>query len=165
MNRDRAQAVLLTAVLAAVAVLALVATYHGLADPGDRGDRLDPATAARSLERPLGRVATRLPANYDWGNRAGAVAAVREQLRPAMDAVRSRAAAGSVAIAYNRSRARAVARQECPGGPDRQFGGCLARDGVVVQKRGNATHVVAVTVDLTVRTVSGRTRAWLTLRP
>lgn len=54
----------------------------------------------------------------------------------------------------NESATRAWARENCPVGPNRQFGACRASDGVVVQERAGDTTVLAVAFD--VRATTGR---------
>ncbi|MFC7081259.1 DUF7261 family protein [Halorussus caseinilyticus] len=104
-----------------------------------------------------------MPADFAWGERTAAVAAVRADLRPRLDALRSsRVESGTVyQVSYNRSAAEAWRDSSCPGGPNRQFGPCEARRGVVVQNRAGRTHVLAVAFD--VRVVSEESEMALTL--
>jgi len=67
-------------------------------------------------------------------------------------------------VDYNRSAARAWAREGCPKGPGRRFGSCDARDGVVVQERAGETTLLAVAFDVRVTTARGTYDATLVTR-
>jgi hypothetical protein len=58
--------------------------------------------------------------------------------------------------------AAAWADADCPGGPMRAFGSCLADGGIVVQERANET-AVGVTLDVRIRTREETTTASLRL--
>jgi len=64
-------------------------------------------------------------------------------------------------IEYNESVAQAWGAEDCPGGPNRQFGDCEAIGGVVVQDRAGRTHVLGVAVDLRVTGEESASRSTL----
>jgi hypothetical protein len=131
--------------------------------------------AERVLERGVHDASQNVTGNYSWSRHFPAALAVRDHLRPRLDALRAARVQRGTAyqVAYNQSAASAYAQRHCPGGPDRQFGPCHAHRGVVVQDRATETTVLAVGVDLTVtgegrtveetvvvRVVGGVTRSW-----
>jgi hypothetical protein len=161
--RARAQLVLAAAAVVALALAPVVFAYLQLGYHADvRAATADEplAGAERSLGRAVhesGAVATR--AGHDWTNRSRTVAAVYRRLAPRIRALeRSRVDEGvAYEVHYNASAAQTWARRACPGGPNRQFGPCRARGGIVVQPRDGRTHALAVAFD--VRVVAERTRA------
>jgi folate-binding Fe-S cluster repair protein YgfZ len=68
-------------------------------------------------------------------------------------------------VAYNRTVAERVACEDCPRGEDRAFGPCEAAGGLVLQERAGETTVVAVAVDLRVRSPRASTDATIVVRP
>lgn len=166
-RRDRGQLVLVAATVLAVALAPVVLAYLQLgyhADVTASGDYADPAANAdRYLERAVHEVAADVQAEHDWRARADAVRTVRDRLDPKRDRLsESRVESGTVyRTRYNDSAARAWASDRCPRGPNRQFGDCDTRRGVVVQERAGRTHVLAVALDVTVTTERGRTELTL----
>lgn len=69
------------------------------------------------------------------------------------------------AAGIDREAARAwVTEGNCPDGPGREFGDCIAERGVVVQERAGETVVVAVAFDVAVTTPNGRQELTLVVR-
>ena len=167
MRRDRGQLVLVAAAALAVALAPVVLAYLQLgyhADVTASADHDDPAeNAGRYLERAVHEAAAGVQAEHDWRARADAVRTVRDRLDPRQERLsESRVESGTVyRTAYNDSAAAAWASDRCPSGPDRQFGDCEARRGVVVQDRAGRTHVLAVALDVSVTTDRGRTEVTL----
>lgn len=64
-----------------------------------------------------------------------------------------------------RRESRGLTRSERASEIRRQFGGCVAVDGFVVQERAGDLTLLAVAVDLAVTTPSERTRVTLVLWP
>mgnify|MGYP000005862283 CR=1 FL=1 len=69
-----------------------------------------------------------------------------------------------VSVARNTTAARRWARGDCPRGPNRAFGTCVVTDGVVTQTRGNSTALVAVAVDISVRSPDADMRTTVVVR-
>ncbi|WP_246986792.1 DUF7261 family protein [Halorientalis marina] len=164
-SRDRGQLVLVAAAALAVALAPVVLAYLQLgyhADVAASADHADPAANAdRYLERAVHEAAADVQGEYAWshGVETGpAVDRVRERLDPKRGRIAdARVTAGTVTrTRYNDSAARAWASDRCPRGPNRQFGDCDARRGVVVQERAGRAHVLAVALDVTVTTERGR---------
>jgi len=153
---DRAQLVLVSAAVVAVALAPIVMAYVQLGYRADvtASEEYDaPAeNADRLLTRAVHEAAVGATGDYAWDDRDDAVATVRSSLAPRLDALRSaRVESGTVyQVAYNESAAGAWRRANCPGGPDRRFGDCEAIGGVVVQERAGETHVLAVAFDVRV---------------
>ncbi len=165
MSRDRAQLVLTAAAVIAVALAPAVLAYLQLGyhpDVRASAEYDDPlGNANRLLERAVHDAGANATGEYRWGRRRAATAAVRDRLRPRVEALEaSRVAAGTAyEVRYNGSAARAWATEECPRGPGRRFGACRAIDGVVVQDRAGETHVLGVAVDVRATTERGRYEA------
>jgi len=166
----RAQLVLAAAAVVALALAPVVFAYLQLGYAADvraaAADNDPLADAERTLGRAVheaGAAATRT--GDDWANRSRSVAATRRGLAPRLRSLeRSRVAEGVVyEVRYDPAAAATAARTACPGGPDRQFGPCRARDGVVVQSRHNTTHVLAVALEVSVVTPHRRARATFVL--
>ena len=167
---ERGQLVILAAVALALALVPIATAYLQLGYHDDREVLTTPTPAAdaeRLLDRGLHDATSATAGTYAWDDRTTAVATVHELLGPTVAAVERGGLSDGTArtVAFNDSRASAWAAQNCPGGPDRQFGPCEAIDGVVVQDRAGQTHVLAVAVDVQVTTPSGslQTRAVLEL--
>lgn len=152
----RGQLVLVAAGVVAVALVPVLVAYLQLGYAGDvaasDGYTAPTRDAERTLARAVDDASQGIPGAYPWSERREAVDAVRSRLAPALASLRtSRLRRGTVyRVRYNASLARRWARNRCPRGPNRQFGACRARNGVVVQNRSGQVHVVAVAVDLTV---------------
>jgi len=168
-GRDRGQLVLVAAVLVAVALAPVVLAslqlgYHD--DVRATAANGDPtADTVRVLDRAVTRESGTVPRNYSWPARESAVTAVRGDLDPVRSRLRRAGVErGTVAeIRYNDSAAGAWAAANCPRGPDRQFGDCIADRGVVVQERVGRTHLLAVGFDVTTTTERGETTVTVVL--
>jgi len=168
-DRDRGQLVLLAAALIAVALAPLVLAslqlgYHD--DVRATGEYDDPtADTVRVLDQSVTEVSGDVPGEFAWAQRDGAITAVREELRPTIERLRTAEIdRGTITeIRYNASAASEWRSRNCPGGPDRQFGDCVADRGVVVQERTDRTHVLAVAVDVTTTTERGETELTVVL--
>jgi hypothetical protein len=164
----RGQLVLLAAAAVAVAIVPLAFGYFQLgyaADVRAGGDHTDPGRdATRVLSRAVHESA--LEASGPWANRAGVVDRTRGRLAPRLDSLRTaRVGRGTVfEVGYNDSAADRWAGRDCPGGPDRRFGDCEARRGVVVQERAGETHVLAVAFDVRITTERGTRALTLVVR-
>ena len=158
---ERAQLVLAAAAVVAVALAPVVVAYLQLGYHGDvaasEGFDAPDRNADRLLSRAVHDAAGEVSGDAAWEDRAGAVESVRDDLEPRVDALRSsRVESGTVyRVGYNQSAAESWGRRNCPDGPDRQFGDCEARQGVVVQERAEEVHVLAVAFDVQVTTERG----------
>lgn len=168
--RRRGQFVLLAAAVLVVALVPMTLAYLQLGyheDVGAASVDTDPIhDAERILNRAVHDAVAGIPDDHAWSNRTGAVDAVRGRLDGDLSTLaRSRVEEGTVYnVTYNGSRAAAWEADNCPGGPDRQFGPCAVDRGVVVQERAGRTHVLAVAFDVRVTTPDGRWRATLLVR-
>lgn len=161
---------LLAAMALAIALVPMTLAYLQLGyheDVGAAGVDEDPIhDAERLLDRGLQDAVAGIPDDHAWSNRTGAITAVRGRLDASLSTLaRSRVDEGvTYDVTYNRSRAAVWKADNCPGGPDRQFGACHVDRGVVVQERAGQTHVLAVAFDVLVRTPDGRWRGTLVVR-
>jgi hypothetical protein len=157
-TRQRAQLVLAAAAVVAVALAPVVVAYLQLGYHADVTASQEYDAPDRNAEQVLTRAVhdatADVPGEYAWDDRGGAVAAVKGDLKSRLDALRSsRVESGTVyRVGYNQSAAEAWRQANCPSGPNRQFGSCEARQGVVVQERAGDTHVLAVAFDVEVTT-------------
>ena len=166
-SRERAQLVLAAAALVAVALAPVVVAYlqlgyHADVTATEEFDAPD-QNAERLLARAVHDAASETTGAFAWDERTAAAAAVRDELRPRLDALRSsRVESGTVyQVGYNRSAAASWSDANCPGGPNRQFGDCETEQGVVVQERAGETHVLAVVFDVRVTTENSASRLTL----
>lgn len=166
----RGQLVLLSGVVVALALLAMLTAflqlgYHG--DVATGGDERRVTDAGAYLERVTHDAARDLRGEYIWAERDGAVRALEGRLRPALATLeRARAESGVAATATRNHTAGARwAAANCPAGSGRDFGPCRAERGVVVQERDGRTLVLAVAYDLTVATEDATTRVTTVVEP
>lgn len=151
--RNRAQLVLVAAVVMTAALVPLALAYLQLGYQASIPVADDPVRdATDTLDRALVDAGDGIPDSYDWTDREGAVDTLRQRLSPTLSTLnRSRLDDDTaLAVTYNATRASAWASANCPGGPGRAFGPCRADRGVVVQDRSGQTHVLAVAVDVRV---------------
>ncbi|QPV65023.1 hypothetical protein I7X12_04005 [Halosimplex litoreum] len=150
--------VLLAGVVVALALVAMLVAYLQLGYHADvRTASVDGEAAAdgRSyLQRATHDASRALRGEFTWSERARAVTETRNRIQPRIRTLqRSRVESGvAYTAAFNRTAARRWATANCPSGPGREFGPCVADRGVVVQQRGERTLVLAVGYDLTVTT-------------
>lgn len=171
-ERDRGQLVLLSAAVLAIALVPVLFAYLQLGYHADvsasSGYDAPGRNADRFLERAVHESSTNVSRNYSWTDRADAVDTVRRRLTPRLDTLATARVDSGTATqtTYNRSAAQSWASSHCPGDPDRQFGACEARRGVVVQDRVGETHVLAVALDVTITTDRGTRRlTWIVKSP
>ncbi len=157
----RGQLVLLAAVALALALVPMTLAYLQLGYHAD-GDAatVDEERLSKTevtLSRAVDDASTTIPAAYTWSNRSAAIQTVRDRLRSTIGSLNtSRLPEGTVFhITYNQSRASRWASNNCPHGPNRDFGSCSAEKGVVVQNRRNETHVLAAVFDVEMTTQRG----------
>ena len=167
----RAQLVLAAAAVIAVGLAPIVIAYLQVGYYPDVGPSAGAADSdgdvVRALERSVHDARTGVAGNYSWSEREAAVATVEGRLDPRLETLRTaRLRRGVVhGIEYNASAARAWAAEDCPGGPDREFGDCEAHGGIVVQERAGRTHVLGIVADLTVTAERGSVRATVHVDP
>ena len=165
----RGQLVLVASVLVAVALAPIVLAYLQLGYHDDvraTGGYEDPtAETVRVLDRAVTNVSGGIPGTYAWTDRAAAVTAVRDQLAPIRSRLRTaEVTRGTVTnVSYNATAATAWRGGNCPSGPDRQFGDCVADRGVVVQDRVGRTHVLGIAFDVRTTTERGETTVTVVL--
>ncbi|MEZ3116163.1 hypothetical protein RYH80_09575 [Halobaculum sp. MBLA0147] len=167
MTRRRGQLVLVTAALAALALLPVAVAYLQLGAHPDVTARTAPDVGVDGTVRALDRVATdaawAVSGTRTWANRSAAVAAFGDRFASGADRIATARADETVAVdvTRNTTAARAWATRSCPSGSNRAFGPCRVREGVVVQERVGETAVLAVGV--TVRLVAPHGRARVTV--
>ncbi|WP_424016428.1 DUF7261 family protein [Halorientalis pallida] len=163
---ERGQLVLAAAAVLAVALAPVVLAYLQLGYHADVAASTEydapVANAERLLERAVHEVGTNATGR-SWSERDETVRRVRDRLDPHLSTLATaRIESGTAyATSYNQSAAEDWATNRCPGGPNRDFGDCVAEDGVVVQERVGKTHVLAVALDVTVTTERGERRVTL----
>jgi len=170
-GRDRGQLVLVSAAAVAIALAPLVLAYLQLgyhADVRASTDYDAPGeNAQRFLDRAVGEAVDGIPADHDWAARDDAIEEVRDRLDSKRDRLATARVESGTAYGtdYNQTAAQAWADDNCPDGPDRQFGPCEAQQGVVVQRRDGRTHVLAVVLDVTITIERGTRTLTLAVRP
>ncbi|WP_396610560.1 hypothetical protein ACH9L7_09940 [Haloferax sp. S1W] len=161
---DRGQLVLVSGVIVAVALLALVFAHAQLAYGGE-ADAPDLADISAATEDTVHAAAADVAGRYSWGVRRAAVTDFRAELDPDLTRIEhAHTGAGGVSITANNSAAGGWALRNCPRGPYRDFGSCVADRGVVVQERAGETTIVAVVLDVVVSTPRHETDVTLAVR-
>ena len=154
----RSQLVLVAAGVIAMGLLPIVLAYTQLGYAGmattEPSATTATADARRAIERAAFDAGEPSQGERPWAARSDVADAVAGRFDARVESVETGAIERGVhhAIERNASAATAWAGGNCPSGPNRQFGPCEARDGVVLQERGGDTHVLAIAVDL--RTVT-----------
>lgn len=162
-GRGRGQLVLVAGVALALALVPLVFAYLQLGYHEDvtGASGMDPLEQVdRTLTEAVHDVATDIPSTYQWGARDLAAQTVREGLDDRFEDVETARLADGIAIelALNHTRAIEWETDNCPVGPDRQFGECSVDEGVVMQDRGGDVHVLGVGLDVRVTGPEGQAR-------
>jgi hypothetical protein len=162
---DRGQLVLVAAVAVAVAFVPLLTAYVQLSAHADVQPSVDHADALSDADRYLQRSVRAATDATDGAYTNGSADVVATRIRDRLGADASRLDAvgpeRSVGydVAFNATAAERFAETHCPGGPMREFEPCVADRGIVTQSRANQTSVVAVAVDVGVRSTRGRASA------
>ncbi|WP_158057906.1 DUF7261 family protein [Halorussus halophilus] len=165
MSLDRAETADAVA-LAPVVFAYLQLGYHG--DVTASEDYTSPGrNAERVLERAVHEASVETRGEYAWTDRDLAVSEVRSELEPRVNSLRSSRVESGTAyrVSYNQSAAQAWRQDNCLSGSNRDFGGCIVRQGVVVQERAGETHVLAVAFYVRVTTERGTTELTILVRP
>lgn len=156
---DRGQLVLVAALALALALVALGIAYLQLGYHDDvRMPDQEPAQQLDAvLERAVQDASADVSDTYHWDDRGDAVRAVRDELNETREQLEtSRVNEGHVYhVSFNETHADQWATENCPDGPNRQFGSCESMDGVALQERADRTHVLAVAFDLVITTPDG----------
>jgi hypothetical protein len=169
--KDRGQLVLLAAAALAIALAPMALAHLQLGYDEDVEshtiERPPLGDTERVLHRAVDAARADVPSQYDWADRSDAITAVRDRLRPTLTSLnQSRLQKGTVtAVSYDHQRAAELAASDCPGGPHREFGPCIADSGVVVQERRGETHVIAVAFDIESTTARGEWRTSAVVSP
>lgn len=159
----RAQLVLVAAGVIALGLVPVALAHLQVGYHPDVGYGVESQSPGRdavgALDRSVYDAADGIPETHSWDERESAVRTVEERLEPRLDVVRTARIEDGIAyqLVYNESSAARWAEDDCPDGPDRQFGPCEAHGGVVVQERAGATHVLGVAVDVAATTERGTT--------
>jgi hypothetical protein len=170
-NRDRGQLVLVAAGVLAVALVPILFAYLQLGYHGDVTASTDyentDRNAQRFLDRTVHDATVGVSRNHSWRDRIDAVDAVRNRVNTTRTRLETAHVESGIVYqtAYNQTAAQGWVSANCPGGPDRQFGRCVADRGVVVQNRVGETHVLAVVIDVTITTERGTRRLTFVVEP
>lgn len=162
---ERGQLVLVASLVLALALVAIGVAYLQLGYHEDigTGDE-DPVTQlAGTLDRAVHDTATGIPGSYDWSERGAAAETIGEKLAVTGETLEtSRLSDGHVyRIERNETHADQWVPDNCPSGPNRQFGSCTAIDGIAVQERNGRTHPLAVAFDIEITTPNRETEVTL----
>lgn len=160
-DASRGQMVLLAAALAALALLPAVIAYLQLGAHPDVGARAEPGhetdRVVRALERAADNASRAVSGTDSWGERETTLAAFDRTLRSDRREIETARLGRGVSVRVRRNATAAESWSGCPSGPNRQFGDCVVRDGVVLQERAGETYVVAVAFEVRVIDPSGET--------
>ncbi|AFK18318.1 hypothetical protein E6P09_06005 [Haloferax mediterranei ATCC 33500] len=164
-STDRGQLVLVSGAVVVVALLTIVLVHAQLGYAvTDAAPPVDDVAAATddAVEAATADVAGR----YSWAARESAVADFRSQLDPSLTRIEhAHTGSGGVSLSTNNSVAAGWALRNCPESTYRDFGQCVADDGVVVQERAGETAIVAALVDVRIGTPQSETDLTFVFRP
>ncbi|MFC7204508.1 hypothetical protein ACFQJC_13355 [Haloferax namakaokahaiae] len=166
-DSDRGQLVLVSGAVAAVALLALVLVHAQLAyAPTEAATSANVDEISSATEQSVAAATLDVSGRFSWGAQQAAVSDFTSRLDPSLERIeRAYTGPGGVSISRNDSAAAGWALSNCPSGPYRAFGNCVADDGVVVQDRAGETTIVAVLVDIDIATLDRRAELTLAVRP
>ena len=163
-TRDRGQLVLTLAAVAAIALVTIAGAYAQLGSHPDVAARTDPGVTTdrvlAGLDRAVENASAGVSGRVAWEARDEALGRFTAAFESDAAAI-ARAAANRTVLVRVDPNATAASRwadRHCPGGPNRAFGDCVIRDGVVIQERNGDAHVVSVALDVTVTGADGETR-------
>jgi len=153
----RGQLVLIAAVALVVVLIPLVLAflqlgYHADVEAGS------PTLAESDVEQPLQQAlhdaTASTPEEYTWDERDAAVQSVTTALAPTLETLNQSAVKDGtlIRIVSNESESQRWASETCPSGSDRDFGDCVAIDGLVLQERDDRTHVLGAAYDISIST-------------
>jgi|GEM_PF-2218427 len=177
-RRRRGQLVLLAAAVVVTALVPMLLAYAQLtvgtdAGAGVAGDATGAGTeratlddTTRSLERAVAETTVVLANGTEPDAHRPVAAGAAGRLGATVETLESSGTSRGVAVDIQRNvtAAREWARTACPRGAARAFGTCVATDGVVTQTRANATAVVAIAFDVSVRGPDGSATATVVVR-
>jgi hypothetical protein len=166
-GEDRGQLVLLAAAVIAFALVPLAIAYLQLGYVGDLesepgvesgGSPGVHATSGAASERAVHDAIERtalanlaaVAGDHEWENRGEAVTIYRSALREDLDELEGAALDDGVIVTLRVAPADALAwaREACPTGRNREFGACVADDGIVIQERAGTATVAAVAIEV-----------------
>jgi hypothetical protein len=166
---DRGQLVLVAAAMLALALIPLGFAYLQLGYHAD----IQAATAESSpgsetlrlLERAVHEAGDEA-VGQPWAGRAGTAARVNSALAADIDAIEAAQVERGVAteVRQNATEAAEWTTANCPEGSGRLFGDCETRGGLVLQERGNETHLLAVAFDVQIVSERGETTLTVVIR-
>ncbi|ELZ91935.1 hypothetical protein C440_16524 [Haloferax mucosum ATCC BAA-1512] len=162
---ERGQLVLVSGALVVVALFALVLVQAQL---GYAVADADPVVAdvAAATDDAVEAATADVAGRYSWAARSTGVADFRTELDPSLTRIeRAHIGSGGVALSTNDSVAAGWALRNCPESAYRDFGQCVADDGVVVQERAGETTIVAVAIDVRIGTPHSETDVTIVAQP
>lgn len=166
---DRGQLVLVAAAVLALALVPVAFAYLQLGYNADveaqSADYDGSRETVRLLERAVHEAATQTNSR-PWAGRASVANSVNQSLDDDLDAIQAAQVERGIAsqVRQNGSAATTWASRFCPTGPDRDFGGCETRGGLVLQERAGETHLVAVVFDVQVVEPDGEVELTVVIR-
>ncbi len=156
-DTDRGQLVLIAAVALAVVLIPLVLAFLQLgyhADVAAGSPTITESDVEQPLQQALHDATDSTPETYTWDERHAAAESVTTTMAPTLDTLNHSAVEDGtlIRISPNESHAQAWAASNCPEGPDRDFGECVANDGLILQERDDRTHVLGAAYDIAIST-------------
>lgn len=153
----------------AVVAIALIAVLGAALQlgyqPAPELERVDPpAETRRVIETILTQVEPAVR-EYKWGDHEAAVQEVQPALTDGLRALQIDRAGIVRTVEPDAEAALERLGVLCPRTGNRSFGPCTVIDGIVLQERQETTHLVAVVLEVTVRTDTGATALTVVVKP
>lgn len=163
---NRGQLVIAAGAVVAIALIAVLGAALQLGyQPAPEPERVDPpAETRRVIETVLTQVEPAVR-EYEWGDHEAAVQEVRPALTDGLQDLQIDRAGIGRTVEPDTEAALERLGTLCPRTGNRSFGSCTAIDGIVLQERQEMTHLVAVVLEVTVRTDTGTTDLTVVVKP
>lgn len=154
----------------ALIVIALIATLLAILQLGYQpseptAERYTPPGETRRVIEETLVEAEPTARDYAWTNRSAAAEEVRGIVMDRLHALERTDATAVRHVEFAPDVAADVLSHICPRGPGKRFGPCAAIDGIVLQDRGDTTHLVGVVLRITVRHTDGSATITIVVRP
>lgn len=154
----------------ALIVIALIATLMAVLQLGYQpsqptGEHYSPPEETRRVIEEALIEAEPVARDYAWINSSEAAEAVRRIVGERLTALERAESTAIRRVDFAPDVAADSLAEICPRGPGQRFGACVAFDGIVLQNRGETTHLVAVVLRITVTHSEGDARMTIVVRP
>lgn len=164
---NRGQMILAAGALIVIALIAtlLAILQLGYQPAGPSTDHSTPPDETRRVIEEALIEAEPVARDYAWINRSVAAGEVRVIVSERLNTLNQSDSPAVRRVEFAPEVAADDLSDTCPRGPGRHFGPCAAIDGIVLQDRGDTTHLVGVVLRITVTHETGNATMTILVRP